>query len=93
MLKFDNGLLRGASVVIDGSGDKEFKKELGAYLRRHLDRGALKKVRFADSKSDRMIQLADMCAGAIARSYKKRDDSHRWLNMLHAKIQDVWNFH
>lgn len=93
MLKFDGGLLRGARVVIDGSGDREFRQELGAYLRRHCGAGAIKHVRFADSANDRLIQLADMCAGAIARSYKRdRSDADRWRDMLAPKIDDVWEF-
>ena len=93
MLKFDGGLLRGAKVVIDSSGDREFRQELGAYLRRHCGDGAVKHVRFANSANDRLIQLADMCAGAIARSYKReRSDADRWRQMLLPKIEDVWEF-
>jgi hypothetical protein len=93
MLKFDNGLLKGAKVVVDGSGDREFRQELGSYLRRHCGPGAIKDVRFADSANDRLIQLADMCAGAIARSYKReRSDAGRWRVMLETKIDDVWDF-
>jgi hypothetical protein len=93
MLKFDNGLLRDARVVIDGSGDREYRQELGSYLRRHCGSGAIKDVRFANSSSDRLIQLADMCAGAIARSYKReRSDARRWREMLTPKIEDVWEF-
>lgn len=93
MLRFDNGLLENAKVVIDGSGDREFRQELGAYLRRHCGTGAIRDVRFKDSARDRLVQLADMSAGAIARSYKSdRDSPSRWRNMLGRKIQDVWNF-
>jgi hypothetical protein len=93
MLKFDNGLLEGAKVVIDGNGDREFRQELAAYLRRGCGRGAIKDVRFKESERDRLVQLADMCAGAIARSFKPdRDDKDRWRKMLGRKIHDVWRF-
>jgi hypothetical protein len=93
MLKFDNGLLQGARVIIDGSGDREFKKELGTYLRRHTGDGAVRDVRFNDSNNDRLVQLADMCAGAIARSYKTdRSDARRWREMVAKKTEDVWDF-
>jgi len=93
MLKFDNGLLKNAKVIIDGSGDKEFKKELGAYLRRHTGDGAIRQIAFSNSANDRLIQLADMCAGAIARSYKRdKDDASQWRTMLGRKIEDVWDF-
>lgn len=93
MLSFDGGLLRGATVIIDGSGDRTFKRELKTYLRKRLEPGALKDVRFSNSQSDRLVQLADMCAGAIARSYKTdRDFPGRWRAMLRPKTDDVWEF-
>lgn len=93
MLKFDNNLLQAAKIVIDGSGDREFKRELASYFRKQLGPGQLEKLSFQDSASDRLVQLADMCAGAIARSYKKdRADAARWRGMLASKIEDVWEF-
>jgi hypothetical protein len=93
MLKFDNGLLNDAQIVIDGSGDRAFKREMGAYFRRHLRTDKIKSIVFNDSQSDRLVQLADMCAGAIARSYRAdRDDRNRWREMLRYKIEDVWDF-
>lgn len=93
MLKFDNGLLVNAKVIIDGSGDQSFKKELSRYLKRHTGPGAIRDVRFSNSKNDRLVQLADMCTGAIARSYRDgRADAYRWRNMLSSKIEDVWEF-
>jgi len=92
MLKHNNGSLKDARVVIDGSGDREFRQNLNSALRTRVGRGVIKDVRFKDSKSDVLVQLADMCAGAIARSYKKRDDAHRWRNMIAKRIDDVWDF-
>jgi Protein of unknown function (DUF3800) len=93
MLKFDDGLLKAAQIVIDGSGDRIFKREIGAYFRRHLGPGKVKSIQFNNSQSDRLVQLADMCAGAIARSFKRdRADHGRWREMLKPKIEDVWEF-
>jgi len=93
MLKFDDGLLKQARIVIDGPGDRVFRNELGAYFRHHLGAGKVKSIRFRDSQSDRLVQLADMCAGAIARSFKTdKDDRYRWRNMLAPKLEDVWPF-
>jgi hypothetical protein len=62
-------------------------------MRRKLGKGVIKDVRFKDSKNDVLVQLADMCAGAIARSYRKdRRDSARWRTMLKPRIEDVWEF-
>jgi hypothetical protein len=93
MLKFDDGLLKEARILIDGSGDKKIRRQLETYLRHHLGSGKVKKIRFRDSVSDRLIQLADMCAGAIARSYRPdKDNQFRWLKMLSQKIENVWEF-
>jgi hypothetical protein len=93
MLKFDGGLLNGAKVVIDGSGDRAYRQQLAKYLRQHCAEGAIKEVKFANSSGDRLVQLADMCAGAIARSYKtEKSDARRWRDMLQSKIEDVWPF-
>lgn len=92
MLKYDGGLLSQAQIIIDGSGDRVFKRQIGAYFRTHLG-GRIKDIRFVNSKSDPLVQLADMCVGAIARSYKDhRSDAKRWREMISPKIEDVWEF-
>ena len=60
MMANDGGILEDARVVIDGSGDREFKKLLKTRLRRQLQQ-RLKEVRFGNSRNDRLLQLADMC--------------------------------
>lgn len=95
LLKHDGGATQGASIKIDGSGDAEFKKELTTYLRRQLRDGQIGKFKFVDSKSDNLIQLADMCSGAILRAHRsdhRRDDS--WLTVLRraGRIRDIWPF-
>jgi hypothetical protein len=93
MLNFDDGLLEAARVIIDGSGDRVFKREMGAYFRRHLGKGKVKSIQYSNSAGDRLVQLADMCAGAIGRSFKHdRSDRNRWRNMLGRKIEHVWEF-
>ena len=69
LMQYDNGVLQNASIKIDGSGDKEFKKALTSYLRKHVGEHKIKKFKFIDSQQDSLIQLADMVVGAIARSY------------------------
>ncbi len=93
MMTYSNGRLRDARVVIDGSGDREFRQDLNAALRRRLGRGIVRHIRFKDSKGDVLVQLADMCAGAIARSYRPtRSDKDRWRAALRPRIDDVWEF-
>lgn len=95
LMQYDNNVLQDASIKIDGSGDKEFKNALTAYLRRVVGEHKIKKFRFIDSKKDNLIQLADMVVGAIARSYSEnRKDANRWLDILKRsrKIKRVWDF-
>jgi hypothetical protein len=94
MLKHDNDVLRNARIIIDGSGDREFKRNLHSALRRRVNAGAIKDVRFKDSRRDVLVQLADMCAGAIARSCRTdRKNPRRWLDQLTAeRIDDIWHF-
>ncbi|HXF90180.1 MAG TPA: DUF3800 domain-containing protein [Xanthobacteraceae bacterium] len=93
MMQYDNNVLRDARVVIDGSGDREFRRNLHAALRRRLGSGVIKDIRFKHSHQDVLLQLADMCAGAIARSFwTDRKDSERWRKMLAPHIADIWEF-
>ncbi len=67
--------LVGAKLLIDGTTDRKFNKELEVYLRRHVgftDDGKkrLEEVKCLDSKKHELIQLADMVCGAVARLYR-----------------------
>lgn len=97
LLCHDNGVLTDARVKIDGSGDRRFKKELNAYLRRQVHQGQVHSIRFAESHRDNLIQLADMVSGAIFRSYRADDrkHAHRWRRVLAraGRLGDVWDFH
>lgn len=92
----DGGILNDAKITIDGSGDREFKRHLSAYMRKELPSGTMKNLAFRDSAKDSLVQLADMCAGAIARSYKQddRQNATRWRQMLNqnGQISDIWDF-
>jgi hypothetical protein len=96
LLRHDHGALQGARIKIDGSGDRHFKNELNSYLRQQLHAGQVKSIRFAESHRDNLIQLADMVAGAILRSYRDKDrkDAKRWRQVLarNGKLGDVWDF-
>ena len=95
LLRYDRGTLHNARIKIDGSGDRSFRNELNTYLRRAGTAGQIASIRFADSCSDTLIQLADMVAGAILRSCRDdRKDSERWRKMLEraGRIGDIWPF-
>lgn len=96
LLAHDNGALNDARVKIDGSGDRRFRNELNSYLRRELAKNKVRSVKFAESHRDNLIQLADMVAGAILRSYRTDDrkDALRWRQQLvrSGRVGDIWEF-
>jgi len=86
--------LKEATVVIDGSGSREFKKQLANYLKKNLnDRDAgircIKSVKMQESHKNNLLQLADMIAGTVGRSYKQRSDSEKYLEIIRAKEVSV----
>lgn len=93
LMKHDGHLISDAIVKIDGSGDREFKQELGAYLRTQLGARKIRKIKFERSNGSNLVQLADMVAGAIHRKYREdRADRSRWYDMLEPRIGDIWRF-
>lgn len=74
-LVFENAKphLKDAIVVIDGSGSREFKRQLQYYLKKKTE-GVIKKVKIQASHSNNLIQLADMIAGSVHRSFSKKGD-------------------
>jgi hypothetical protein len=92
-LHSDDGLLNGATIRIDGSGGREFKREFITYLRRELmgaSNGSIKDASFLDSRQEPLIQLADMVAGSIMRFYARGDATYR--DILIHRIEREWPF-
>lgn len=95
LMKYDHGVLSEAKIRIDKSSDRTFQRELKTYLQRQFrGQNKIKDIKFLDSKGNNLIQLADMCVGAIARSYNRADkkDGMRWRSMIQPRIQNIWNF-
>lgn len=86
------GALQSARIRLDGSGSREFRRSLNRYLRQQLG-ARIKDVRMSDSARDPLMQLADMCIGAITRAERcDRDQATRWREMLAPRITNVWPF-
>ncbi|MBU6231838.1 DUF3800 domain-containing protein [Patescibacteria group bacterium] len=83
-------------VVIDESGRKLFKYQLATYLKKKIntkDKVCIKKVKMQDSKSNNLLQLADMVAGAVNRSLnKKKKDAKAFRDIIGAReiYVQVW---
>ena len=92
MVKHDGGALSDAKIIIDGSGEKLFRRDLERHLKQQAG-GGVRSVKFAESHRDVLVQLADMVVGAVARSYRPERRNHdRWRNQLGRKLEDVWEF-
>jgi hypothetical protein len=84
--------------VIDGSGSREFRKGLASYLKKHINSKTsshrpIKKVKIEDSKSNNLLQLADMICGAVARGFKtdKSDaEEYRTIIKRREKYVQFW---
>lgn len=86
-LVFENAKphLRNAIVIIDGSGSREFKRQFQAYLRKKIGTGVIKKIKIQNSKSNNLIQLADVVAGSVYRSFTDKGDKNIYRKLLGAK--------
>jgi len=77
--------------MIDGSGSREFKHQFQSYLKRKVG-SLIKKVKIQSFHSNNLIQLADMIAGSIHRSYGQKGDSGIYRKIIkprEIKVQ-VW---
>ena len=96
VLKHSSGKIKKAKIRLDGHGDRTFRRELLTYLRHNLnkaDKGMVKNLRFRDSKRDVLIQMADMVAGAISRTFQKdKTDCKIYWDVIKKKKEDIWVF-
>lgn len=91
-----HGLLKDARIKIDGSGDRVFRRNFLTYLRKELnseDRHALEHCKLVDSEGNVLIQMADMIAGTIRRSYDVlKTDGPVLKKIIRKHIEDEWLF-
>lgn len=91
----DNSILD-AKIRIDGSGDRIFRKNFLTYLRKQLNskqKKIIKNCKLIDSRSDELIQMVDMIAGSIRRSYDaSKKDAKDYKSIIKKHIEDEWPF-
>ena len=89
--KLDN-----ATVVIDQSGNLEFRGQLDRYLKQKMNSGDIRKiksVKMQRSTSNNLLQLADYIAGIITRYVSgKKKNASTYRNMIsHRQIRmQIW---
>lgn len=79
-----------SKIRIDKSSSRVFQKEAMAYIRQQLHDLNLN-IKFLDSKSANLIQLADMISGAICRNFAHKEKV-QWLPLITKKVKDIWEF-
>lgn len=97
VLEHNNSTINNAKLRIDGFGERNFKKAMMSYLRQSLNgkvkNKVMKNLKFVDSKSSVLIQLADMIAGSIHRAYQNgKSDRIVYREMIKKRIEDEWVF-
>lgn len=96
VLKNSNDTILNARVKLDGSGDRIFRKNFFTYLRRELsynDKKIMRNCRMVNSKSNVLVQMADMIAGSINRSQNKDKKDHKdYIKIIEKHIEDKWDF-
>lgn len=81
---------KNAKIIIDGSGDRKYQKQVKSYLRKQIT--GIEKIDIAKSDGNNLIQLADMVAGSIRRAKEHKSDGEICLNIIKNKIIDIWDF-
>lgn len=90
-LLYDNDpTLVHAILVIDEAVAKIHHREWSGLLKQYVSRTLVRKVRQVRSRSECMIQITDMLAGSIARSYEKGDT--RWYEIIRSKEKILIEF-
>lgn len=95
VIKNSIGRIKKAKLKFDKRGERALRNELRVYLSRELDNkknNVFTDIKFADSRQNTLIQLADMVAGSIFASYTRKDTSY--LNQLKKdkKIEDILEY-
>jgi hypothetical protein len=80
-------------ITIDGRAGKQYAKEIRAYLRQNLRQNGVERSRIylVDSRKNSLIQLSDIIAGSVARSYRRdKTDAEVYLKSLRDKIVEIY---
>ncbi|MEK7587052.1 MAG: DUF3800 domain-containing protein [Patescibacteria group bacterium] len=96
LLEHNDGSIFDAKIRIDGSGDRVFRKSFTAYLRKQLNsnqRKIIQDCKLVDSRSSVLVQLADIVAGSIRRSYDEdKSDKNIYKKVIQKHTIDEWQF-
>ena len=96
VLKYSDKTVSSAKIKIDGSGDRIFRKSFLSYLKRELSSGhkrIIQNCKIVNSSGNVLIQMADMIAGSVRRSYDiSKKDHFVYKDIIKKHIEDEWQF-
>ena len=95
VLSKSNGSITNARIRLDGHEDRAYKKAASTYFRQQLNvsENIIHDMKFANSKNDNLIQLADMIAGSILRTKQfDKTDKDEYFTVIRDHVEDLWNF-
>jgi hypothetical protein len=83
--------LKKASIKIDGHAGTNYTKRAISQVRKnaHVKTGQIADIKFADSKENVLIQLADLVASSIFRSTQNKSDSQDYIKILKKHITTI----
>lgn len=84
--------LPNADIIIDGIRGPKYTKKARTYLRQELKNAGLKtgRISFENSKSNSLIQLADLVAGSVARSFTDKADAEDYIRLFGRKLKKIF---
>lgn len=77
-------------ITIDGRSNRHTMRQTASYLRQGLKQAGIsvKRVRFSDSRKDSLVQLADIVAGSVGRSYQyHKTDAEDFVKLIGNKLK------
>lgn len=84
--------LKNASVKVDGGSGTDYTKRAVSYIRKNANAkaGQIAEIKFADSKENVLLQLADLIASSIYRSTQAgKSDSKDYVAILKKHISEI----
>lgn len=91
-IQHSSSTISDASIQIDGKGDRVSRRDFLRYIRGQLNtdkKCIIKQCKLVDSRSSMLIQLADMIAGSIHRSYHpEKSDAKLYKSIIQERIEN-----
>lgn len=84
--------LSDSDIIIDGIRGPKYTKKARTYLRQELKDSGIKtgRISFEDSRSNPLIQLADLVAGSVARSLTNKSDAGEYIRLFGNRLRGIF---